>query len=131
MCCNCLKCDKKSPCKCICGGVLIWVVAFMVASLFVAFKMGDTLICQLVTYLAAIFTAYTLGKKTGITSKMKMLGYSFCSVVVILLLDYFITTKFTGMKFFAGGKVWIAYILILLAPMAAIKSGSTPPTPQQ
>jgi len=65
--------------------------------------------------------AYILAKKTGITNKMEMLKYSFAWVVVILILDYFVTTKFTGMKFFSDLKIWLVYVLIFLAPLFAAK----------
>jgi len=119
MCCNC---NNKSCCKYICNGIIIWVVAFMVASLFVAFNMADTVISQIVTSLAAIVAAYMLAKKTGITNKMEMLKHSFVWILVILILDYFVTTKFTGMEFFSDRTIWLAYALILLAPLLAVKS---------
>lgn len=119
MCCNC---NNKSCCKYICKGIIIWVVAFMVASLFVAFNMANTAVSQIVTSLAAIVAAYMLAKKTGITNKMEMLKYSFVWVLVILILDYFVTTKFTGMEFFSDWKTWLAYALILLVPLLAVKS---------
>jgi len=120
MCCNC---NNKSWCKYLCKGIIIWVVAFMVASLFVAFSMANTTIAQIVTGLAAIITAYMLAKKIGVTNKMEMLKHSFVWVVVILILDYFVTTKFTGMEFFSDWKTWLVYALILLVPLLAVKSG--------
>jgi len=114
-------CNNKSWCKYLCKGIIIWVVAFMVASLFVAFSMANTAVAQIVTGLVAIITAYMLAKKIGVTNKMEMLKHSFVWVVVILILDYFVTTKFTGMEFFSDWKTWLLYALILIVPLFAVK----------
>ena len=115
-------CDKKSCCK-MCGyGVIIWVVAFIVASIFVGFQITG-MWKQIITTLAVVIAAFMLAKKLNISSVKEMLKYSFIWVVVGVILDYFITVKFTGKEFLMSKEMWIGYVLILLVPLLAVKKG--------
>jgi len=122
MCC----CKGKCSCKtCFCGGLIIWVVIFIVASILVAFKMQSTTAGQVVIVLSGAIASYILGKKMEVSSKMEVLKYSFCWLVVIAILDYIISTKFTGgMAFFASPWVWAEYALIFLAPLLSAKQAA-------
>lgn len=120
-------CDKKSICKMICYGVVIWVVAFMVACALIAFKVTNSILMQGITTLAVLATAFILAKKVGASSKGEMLKYTFSWALVSFILDYLITTKFTGMEFFSGWYIWAAYGLLVIVPLFAVKGGQSLP----
>jgi hypothetical protein len=93
-----------------------------VASILVAFKMQSTTAGQVIVILSGAVASYILGRKLEVSGKMEVLKYSFCWLVVIAILDYIISTKFTGgMAFFASPWVWAEYLLIFLAPLFSAK----------
>jgi hypothetical protein len=120
-------CDKKSFCKMICYGVVIWVVAFMVACVLIAFKVTNPVLMQGITTIAVLATAFMLAKKVGASSKGEMLKYTFSWALTSLILDYLITTHFTGMQFFSNWYIWMAYALLVIVPLFAVKSVQSAP----
>jgi uncharacterized membrane protein required for colicin V production len=100
--------------------VIIWVVAFIVASIFVGFQITG-MWKQIITTLAVVIAAFVLAKRLNVSKVSEMLKYSFSWVVVGLILDYFITTRFTGKEFLMTPEIWIGYALILIVPLLAVK----------
>ena len=112
----------KKYCKFLGYGGIIWGVAFIVASLFVGFKVSSQIIIQGITTLAVVITAFLLAKSLNVSAIKEMLKYSFSWVVVGLILDALITARFTGWGFFSRWDIWLGYLLILVIPLLAVKS---------
>ena len=108
-------------------GVIIWVVAFMVVCVLMAFKVTNPILMQGITTLSVLGTAFMLAKKVGASSKGEMLKYTFSWALTSLILDYLVTTHFTGMQFFSNWYIWVAYALLLIVPLFAVKSGESVP----
>ncbi len=108
--------------KYIVYGAIIWGVAFIVASVFVGYKVISPLIMHGITTLAVAIVTFKLAKNLNIDNRKEMLKYSICWVIVGLILDAVITTRFTGWRFFYAKYIWIGYALILLVPLLAVKS---------
>lgn len=102
-------------------GILIWVVAYLVATLFVAYGAGDTLAAQITIILAVVVAAYVAATQVGEHSVFGMLRYSIGWVVIGLLLDALLTVPFTGWVIFAGWQLWTGYVLVALVPLLAAK----------
>lgn len=102
-------------------GAVIWGVAFIVVSAFIGFEVTSEVIVQGVTTLAVAIAAYLLARSLNISNRKEMLKYGFSWVVVGLILDLIVTTRFTGWQFFSAFYVWLGYALILLVPLLAVK----------
>lgn len=117
-------CDKKTVCKTIGYGVVIWVVAFMVVCVLMAFNVTNPVLMQGITTLSVLATSFMLAKKVGASSKGEMLKYTFSWALTSLILDYLVTTHFTGMQFFSNWYIWVAYALLIIVPLFAVNSES-------
>lgn len=111
-------------------GIIIWAVAFIVASIFIAFE-TSAVIMNTVTALAVVLTAFLLAKTVSLASRKAMLKYSFCWVIVVFILDALVTSQFTAWDFLSSWYVWLAYALILFVPLLAVKVVSQPSLEQK
>lgn len=103
-------------------GAIIYGVAFIVASAFIGFGItSENSLVQGVTMLAVSTAAFLLAKNLNFADSNEMLKYSFSWVIVGLILDALITTRFTGWEFFYRLDIWLSYALILLVPLLALK----------
>lgn len=110
-------------------GVLIYGVAFIVASVFVGFEVESPALMNTVTTIAMLLAVFLLAKNLKLSSRREMLKYSLSWMVIVLLLDLFLTARFTGADFFSQWHIWLAYALILLVPLLAVKKA--PQVPQE
>jgi len=99
--------------------LLFWVIMFVVACIFVGFKVGDTMWAQIVMWIAAIIVIWLLAPLAGARDLQKGLIIGVVFVVVGLILDYIITVRFTGMEFFNSWELWTSYGLTIV--VAAIR----------
>lgn len=101
-------------------GLLLWVIMFVVASVFVAFNMQDaTLLSVLMLVISAvavfILAGYVMPKSFG-----QALSYGLLWAVVGIILDYLISVKFAP-DMFSSAYYWISYLLVVLVPMLKVK----------
>jgi len=108
-------------CKLFGYGGVIWGVAFIVISIFIGFKVTSQIITQGITTLAVLITAFLLARSLNVSTVKEMLKYSFSWVIVGLILDAVVTTRFTGWSFFSHWYIWLSYALILVIPLLAVK----------
>jgi len=102
-------------------GALIWLVAYMTASVFVAYDMVDAFMSGLVIITAVAIAAFFAGRNLAVGSFTGMLKYSVSWVVIGLVLDAIFTVPFTSWEIFAAWHVWVGYAFILLIPLLAVK----------
>jgi hypothetical protein len=103
-------------------GVVIWVVLFVVASIFVGFRAGENIIFGLIMIVLAFGLSYYFGGKIGIKNLTIGLQYGLVFALVSLILDLIITARFTT-TVFSQWHLWLGYIGIILAPAAFAQYG--------
>lgn len=103
-------------------GVLIWVTAFVVASLFVALNKIDTIAAKIIVPLAVGIAAFFTAKNLNLDSARNAFKYSVAWIIIGLLLDIILTTPFTGWGIFIEWNVWLGYFLILIVPYLTTKT---------
>jgi hypothetical protein len=105
-------------------GVLIWIVMFVVVSIFVAYKMvasggGSTIFSILMIILTLVLT-YVVARYVAPKSHMDAIKYGLIFAVVGIVLDFLISQRFApGM--FSSVSYWVNYILMVFVPMLAVK----------
>lgn len=113
-----------NPLKIIGFGILIWVIAFMVVSAFIAFKAPTSgLPVKITTVLAVFIATLLLAKNFKPNSQIMAISVGLIWAAIGLGLDYLITTKFTGMSIFGEWNIMVGYLLIILTPLLAVKKG--------
>ncbi len=102
-------------------GVIIWIVAYMVATIFVVLNSQNTILAWAVTALAALLTTFFLARSLNISSVKEILKYAVAWVITGFILDALITTHFTGWEFFMKWNIWISYALSFAVVILAAK----------
>jgi len=103
-------------------GVMIWAVAFLVMAGLIAYQLGNSIIAAVITWIAVAVAAYLCGRNLALNSKAQMLKYSVSWVIIGLILDALFTVPFTGWTIFQSWEVWIGYVLVIAAPLLAVKN---------
>ncbi len=96
----------------------------MVVSIFIGFKIpSDNIWVKIITTLAVFIAAVLLAKSLKESSQNKMFLYGVLWTVIALILDAVITTRFTGWEVFGQWNIILGYLLIILAPLLAVRKG--------
>ncbi|MFH0739655.1 MAG: hypothetical protein V1819_00875 [bacterium] len=113
-----------NPLKIIGFGILIWVVAFVVVSPFIAFKIPLTdAVVKISTVLAVFIITLLLAKNFKPSSQIMAISVGLIWAAIVLALDYLITVKFTTTSIFGDWNVMVGYLLIILTPLLTVKKG--------
>jgi hypothetical protein len=110
----------KNYFKIIAYGAIIWVVAFIAASIFIGFKVSSQILTQGVTTLAVIIIAFLLAKNLEISSLKSAIKCGLLWAITGVVLDALITVKFTGWSFFCRWEMWLGYLFIFLIPLIVL-----------
>lgn len=102
-------------------GGIIWGVAFIVVSVFIAFGITSDIVVQTPTTLAVVIVTLFLARSLNISDRKEMLKYGISWAVVGLILDALVTVRFTGFEFFYRWYIWLGYLLIVVVPLLAVK----------
>ncbi len=102
-------------------GILLWMVAFISASVFIGAKAIDSIIAKITVPLAVGTVALFPGNSLKLNSVSETLKYSIDWVAIGVLLDIAVTVPFTGWGIFAQWNIWLGYCLVLIAPILATK----------
>lgn len=121
--------------KAISSGIIIWGVAFVVVSVLMAIGIREGYLNWIITTIIIAITGYKLAQKMSLKNMNSALSVGLLWVIVVVLLDWLITTHFATMAFFSDYKIWVSYAIILLIPVFSMKkstqktnSASPPPT---
>ncbi len=106
--------------KAIGFGVLLWIIMFVVVSVLVGFDVYKYLWVQVVAAIIAgvvslVLAGYVKPHKAGLA-----LGYGLTWVIVGIILDLIITTRFDP-TVFSSWILWLGYALVLLAPLLKVR----------
>jgi hypothetical protein len=102
-------------------GAIIWSVAFVVACVFVGFKVSSELLIQGITTLAVLTATFLFARSLNVSGKAEMLKYVLIWILVGLTLDAIITTRFAGWEFFLTWHIWVSYALSIPVSLLAVK----------
>ena len=105
-------------------GILIWAVAFLVATAFVAYEAADTLWAKAIVILAVAVIAFFAGKTLKSVSAMDALKYSTSWVAIGLILDMIVTVRFTGWEVFSAWDLWVGYALVFILPLLTVQKSA-------
>ena len=106
--------------KAVLYGLALWVLMFVIISVFVGFKIYENVITQVIGALIGGGISYFFVRKIGASSMLKALMYGASFVVVGLILDFAVTKRFND-QIFTTWTLWLGYGLVLLTPLAAVK----------
>jgi|WetSurMetagenome_2_1015567.scaffolds.fasta_scaffold1002465_1 hypothetical protein len=98
-------------------GAIIWAVAFIVACIFVGFKVSSQVLVQGVTTLAVLIIAFLFAENIKISKIKTAVIIGLLWVATGAALDALITTRFTGWIFFCRWEMWLGYLFIFLVPL--------------
>ena len=105
-------------------GILLWIIAFVIASVFVGAKAIDSIVAKITVPIVVGIAAFFVGKNLKLKSISETLKYSATWIVIGVLLDMAVTVPFTGWGIFAEWNVWLGYFFVLTAPLLATKLSS-------
>ncbi len=116
--------------KAIGFGALIWVLMFVIVSIFIGFKIYDYLWIEILIaviggIISFILAGYVKPKSYGIA-----LAYGASWVVIGILLDIIVTMRFNS-AIFLSWTLWLGYGLGLIAPLLRVKKTPTMTAPPQ
>lgn len=106
--------------KAIGFGILIWVLMFVIVSIFIAFKIENFVLVQIITAIIAGIISLILAGKARPGKIGLALGYGLIWVVIGVILDAIVTKRFNG-AIFSSWSLWLGYALVLLAPTLKVK----------
>lgn len=104
-------------------GFLIWVVAYLVAMIFVGLGASATPVMGILVVLATAVLAFYSGRRVEAHSFGRMLAYSLGWVVIGLVLDFIFAVPFTGLAVLYSWPFAIGYLFTLVVPLFAVKRG--------
>lgn len=102
--------------------VAIYVANFMFISALIGFQIDQTAtwvwIVNIIITIVGLWIATNMIKPASVKDGL-MLGIGW--IVIMLILDLVLTTRFTGMTYFSDWKSYIPYILTILIPVVNSK----------
>lgn len=109
--------------KAIGFGLLLWVIIFVVVSVFIAFDIYNSTLMHIITAIIAgaislIFANYLKPKNVQLA-----LSYSLSWVIIAVILDAIITMRFNS-QIFMMKSLWLGYALVLLTPLLRVKKSA-------
>lgn len=106
--------------KAISFGAVIWILMFVIVSVFIGFKIYGSVWMQIIAAIIAGAISYYLAGKIKPHSAKSALSYGLTWAMVGVILDAIVTTRFNP-AIFASWSLWLGYILVLLAPTFQVK----------
>jgi len=106
--------------KAVIFGVFLWILMFVIVSVFVAFDVYKFGFIKVVSAVIAGIISYKLARKVKPDKISIALGYGLTWVIIGVLLDTIVTTRFNS-ELFSSWSLWLGYALVILAPLLTIK----------
>ncbi len=106
-------------------GVLIWILMFVIVSIFVGFKIYGSTWMHIITAIIAGAISYVFAGKIKPNKAKLALSYGLAWVLIGVILDALITMR-SNPAIFSSRSLWLGYILVLLAPLLQVKKSQSP-----
>lgn len=101
--------------------VLVWIIMLALSSIFVAFGMSvKSVIFNMLIIIITVLLVYLSARFLAPSNYKVAIQYGLLFAVIGIVLDYFLTKKYTA-GIFDSLFYWIDYILVVLAPLMAVK----------
>ena len=113
--------------KAIGFGIVIWILMFVIVSIFIGFKIYGSVVMSIITALIAGVLSFLFAGKLKLKSAGSALCYGIVWLIIGYLLDLIITSRFNA-QILSSWSLWLGYVLILLAPLLTIKKNPVVPT---
>ena len=101
-------------------GLFIWILMFVIVSIFVAFNLKDALWVKLATAVIGGVIAFVLAGKITLATYGSALSFGLVWAIIGLVLDYLVSRKFEP-AIFSMWTYWLGYALVVLAPLLRVK----------
>jgi len=102
-------------------GLLVYVVAFIVASIFVAYGSTESTLATWAVLIAVLVAVLFASKRLGVQTGGEAFKYSLGMLIIVAILDLVLTVPFTGMEIYSTWHIWVGYLLILFVPVLTSK----------
>ena len=106
--------------KAITFGAVIWVLMFVIVSIFIGFKIYNYFWIKLITAIIAGAISYFLAGQIKPNKAKTALSYGLAWVIIGIILDSIVTMRFNP-AIFSSRALWLGYVLVLLAPLLQVK----------
>ena len=106
--------------KAVLYGLALWVLMFVIISIFVAFKIYENVVMQVIGALIGGGISYFFVRKIGASSMLNALMYGASFIIVGLVLDFVVTKRFND-QIFGMWSLWLGYGLVFLTPILTVK----------
>lgn len=106
--------------KAITFGIMLWVLMFVIMSVFVGFNIYNFPVTQLIGAIIAGIIAFVLAGRARPASAGAALGYGFFWIIIAAILDAVVTMRFNP-EIFSAWALWLGYALVLFVPLLKIK----------
>lgn len=106
--------------KAIGFGILLWVLMFVIVSIFIAFKIYEFRWIRILTAVIAGITSFLLAGLAKPTKIGWALLYGLIWVIICVILDVLVTMRFNP-AIFAARSLWLGYVLVLFVPLLKVK----------
>lgn len=97
-------------------GALIWAAIFIAICILIAVNIETPFVTYPIAWLVSIVLAWYFSKLLKVNSLVDGLITGILFVLAAFVLDYFVTTKYTGMALFQSWDIWVGYGLVFLVP---------------
>ena len=101
-------------------GILLWVLMFVIISVFVAFNIAEGTLISIIFAIIGGIISFILAGKVKPSSAGAAFVYGLVWVIVVFILDWLISTRFNN-AIFSAWTLWLGYALVLLAPLLKVK----------
>ena len=110
-------------------GLLLWVIMFVIASIFVAFKLPtESVFFNIFWIVLSAIVVFICAHYLMPRNISQAILYGLIFAVIGIVLDLIISARFVS-GLFASVYYWISYLVVILTPMLRVKKMSAPVMP--
>lgn len=101
-------------------GVLLWILMFVIVSIFIAFKIYNNQAMQIIIAIIGGIIAYVLAGKVRPANYGEGFGYGLTWLVTGVILDALITMRFNP-AIFSSWYLWLGYVFGVVGVLLSVK----------
>jgi hypothetical protein len=103
-------------------GVLVYLVIYVVATAFIAYKINpqQDVIAWTILVVVSIITGYFFSIRLGMQNYQEALEYGIVWAVIMIIFDLILTVPFTGFGFMTNWHFFTTLVLTILIPPGSL-----------